>query len=89
MALHESPYVQAIASPLPRTATIILASLLLGISLLLMIYSLKRDDYLLVIGALLSFIPFALGLELLLYNDCPPFFSGLYSALPICRHVIP
>ena len=85
---YESRYVQPEPSPLPRIATVI-AFLLLSVSVLLMIYSLKRDDYLLVVGALIQFVPFALGLELLLYNDCPPFFVSLYSALPICRYVIP
>jgi hypothetical protein len=86
---YESRYVQPEPSPLPRITTIVIAFLLLSVSVLLMIYSLKRDDYLLVVGVLIQFVPFALGLELLLYNDCPPFFVSLYSALPICRYVIP
>ena len=81
-------YVQPEPSPLPRIATVAIAIPLLSASVLLIIYSLKRDDYWLVVGALIQFVPFALGLQLLLYDSCPPFFASLYSALPICRYVI-
>jgi len=86
---YESRYVQPEPTPLPRDTVIVLALLLISISLLLIVYSLKRGDYLLVIGALVQFIPLALGLELLLYNGCLPFFVSLYSAFPICRYAIP
>jgi hypothetical protein len=37
----------------------------------------------------LMFIPFFLGLSLLVYNRCPPYLIGLYSVLPICRYEPP
>lgn len=86
---YESRYVQPEPPPLPRISTIVLGLLLLAVSLLISVYSLKCSNYLLRIGVLIHFVPLAFSLELLLYNDCPPFFVSLYSALPICRYVIP
>lgn len=69
--------------------TVIISLLLFAISLLLIVYSLKHDNYLLVIGLLLMFIPFALGFELPVHNECPPYFVSVYSTLPVCRYEFP
>jgi hypothetical protein len=55
----------------------------------LVVYSMNRGDYFLPIGVLLAFLPFSLGLSMLLDSSCPEFFVGLFSNLPICRYALP
>jgi hypothetical protein len=79
-------YIEPKPSTLPRIATISIGILLLSVSLQLIVYSLKRSDYFLVIGLLLMFPILSLGIELLTFNACPPYLVSFYSSLPICRY---
>ena len=86
---NNASYIESKTLSLPRSATVILGTAIIGICVMGVIYCLKRDSYMLLIGLFLMFIPFFFGLSLVVYNRCPPYLVGLYSTLPICRYEVP
>jgi hypothetical protein len=82
-------HVEPKPAALPPMATLIVGYLSLGVALGMVIYSMKRGDYLLPVCVFLAFLPFALGLSLVLDGTYPAFFFSLYSVLPVCRYSFP
>ena len=86
---QNASYVEPKSLTLPRYTTLILGATIIGICILGVIYFLKRNNYLMLFGLFLLFIPFFLGISLLVYDRCPPYLTGIYGTLPICRYTSP
>lgn len=76
---HEAP-------PIPIGLAIPLGLLLCGTYGVVIAYALKRGDYWMPVLLIGAWPAFALGFCLLVYRACPPFFEGVYEALPVCRY---
>lgn len=82
-------HIETEPAPLSPLLSIVCGAAIIGISVIGIIYFLKRDNCLLIIGLFVLFIPFFLGGSLLFFNKCPPYGIGLYKILPICRYQSP